>query len=56
MASALNAAHNFRSTLSYTVPTAFSGNAFSEKIAFSGHVFARLKNPLNAVTEVFGKI
>ena len=38
-----------------TVHTAFSGTAFSGQTAFSGHVFAPLKNPLNAVAEGFRK-
>ena len=41
---------NFKGFNPDTAPTAFSGQT-----AFSGHVFAPLKNPLNAVTEGFRK-
>ena len=37
------------------VHTAFSGTASSGQTAFSGQVFATLKNPLNAVAEGFRK-
>ena len=37
----------------YTVPTAVSGTALSGQTAFSGHVFAPLKNELNVAAEGF---
>ena len=39
-----------------TVPTAFSGTAFSGHSSFSGHIFAPLKNPLIEELKDFGKI